>query len=216
MKRFAPLALLTLLVLVAAQAGAANLLTNGSFQSGDFTGWTLGTTADGTAGAGFPVIAPYPPNPAMNSAKYEVGQVNSNGLFEGATLSQSFTTTGGSATLSFLWTAMGDGIHQNAEGGLFELVLDGSVIASHDVGTINPNDTLSGTLSDTLNLSAGSHTFEIEILRNFLSNPGNTPYQYVTGADAEAAGGVPEPGTLMLLGSGVVGLGGLLRRKLNF
>lgn len=216
MKRFAPLALVALIVLVAAQAGATNLLTNGSFQTGDFTGWTLGTTADGSPGAGFPIVTAWPLG-GMNSAKYEVGQVSSNGLYEGATLSQMFTTSGGAATLSFMWAAQGDGIHQNAEGGLFELLLDGSLLASHDVGTINPNDLLNGVVSFNVgNLSAGQHTFEIEILRNFLTNPGNTPYQYVTGADVEANSGVPEPGTLMLLGSGVVGMAGLLRRKLNF
>jgi hypothetical protein len=215
MKRLAPLALVALIALVAAQAGATNLLINGSFQDNDFTGWNLGTTADGTAGQGFPIVTGWPLG-GMNAAKYEVGQVTSNGLFEGATLSQTFNTSGGMATLSFDWLAMGDGIHTNAEGGLFELVLDGNLLASHDVGQIGPNGQFNGVLTATLNLSAGQHTFEIEILRNFLSNPGNTPYQYVTGADVEGNSAVPEPGTLMLLGSGVVGMAGMLRRKLNF
>lgn len=213
MKRCVLLVLVSLLVLAAGQASASNLLVNGSFQSGDFTGWTLGTTSNGTAGTGFPIVTGWPLG-GMNSAKYEVGEVNFDGTFQGATLSQDFTSAGGMATLSFMWAAQGDGIHQNADGGLFELILDGTVLASYDVGTIGPNDLFNGSLSDTLNLSAGNHTFEIDILRPYVSQQGNTPYQYVTGADVE--GQVPEPGPLMLLGSGVVGMAGVLRRKLNF
>jgi hypothetical protein len=218
MKRFMPLVLVSLLIVAAGSASAGNLLVNGSFQDGNFTGWTLGTTADGTAGQGFPIIACWPPDPCLNSAKYEVGQVNFNpGVFEGATISQMFTSGGGMTTLSVMWAAMGDGVHTNGEGGLFELILDGTILASHDVGQIGPTDLVNGTLTDTLNLSAGTHTFEVDILRPFLANPGNTPYQYITGADVEGPGGTtPEPGTLVMLGSGVLGVAGLLRRKLNF
>jgi hypothetical protein len=215
MKRYVPLVLVALLMLVAGQVSATNLLVNGSFQSGDFTGWTLGTTPNGTAGDGFPIVTGWPLG-GMNAAKYEVGEVNFTNLYEGATLSQVFTSAGGSTTLSVLWAAQGDGIHNNAEGGLFELILDGTMVDSHDVGQIGANDLVNGALSATLNLSAGQHTFEVDILRNFLALPGNTPYQYVTGADAEGAGGVPEPGTLVLLGSGIVGVAGMVRRKLNF
>ena len=80
---------------------------------------------------------------------------------------------------------MGDGIHTNADGGDFRLILDGSVLADHDVGSIGPNDLFNGTLSANVNLSAGTHTFEIDVLRPYISNPGNTPYQFVTSADVE-------------------------------
>ena len=214
MRRCATLVIVLFMAFAVKQANA-NLLTNGSFQDGDFTGWTLGTTPNGSAGQGFPIVTGWPLG-GMNAAQYEVGEVTFSGLYEGATLSQNFTTAGGMATLSFDWAAMGDGIHNNAEGGLFELVLDGVVLATHDVGQIGPNDLFNGVLTDTLNISAGTHTFEIEILRNFLTEPGNTPYQFVTGADVEAASsGVPEPATLMLFGSGMMGLAGLLRRKTN-
>jgi len=214
MRRCATLVVVLFMAFAVKQANA-NLLTNGSFQDGDFTGWTLGTTPNGSAGQGFPIVTGWPLG-GMNAAQYEVGEVTFSGLYEGATLSQNFTTAGGMATLSFDWAAMGDGIHTNAEGGLFELVLDGVVLASHDVGQIGPNDLFNGVLTDTLNISAGTHTFEIEILRNFVTEPGNTPYQFVTGADVEAASsGVPEPATLMLFGSGMMGLAGLLRRKTN-
>ena len=214
MKRYMPLVLVALLAIVAAQASATNLLINGSFEDGTFNNWTLGTTSDGTAGQGYPIVTQWPLNNSLNAWKGEVGEVNFNGQFEGATLSQTFTTSGGAATLSFDWAAMGDGTNQNADGGNFRLILDGTILNQFDVGTINPNDLLNGTLTANANLSAGTHTFEIDILRPYLSQPGGTPYQYVTGADVE--GTVPEPGSLILMGSGVLGLAGVLRRKIGF
>jgi len=214
-KRYMPLVLVALLAVFAAQASAANLLVNGSFQDGTFNGWTLGTTSDGTAGQGYPIVTQWPLNNAINAWKGEVGQVNGSDGFQGATLSQTFTSGAGAATLSFDYAAMGDGIHTNADGGDFVLLLDGTQLANFDVGSIMANQIISGTLSANVNLSAGSHTFEIEVLRQFLSAPGNTPYQYVTNADAEG-NGVPEPGSLILMGSGVLGLAGVLRRKIGF
>jgi len=110
---------------------------------------------------------------------------------------------------------MGDAGGTNADGGDFRLILDGSTLADHDVGSINANQIISGTLTANVNLSAGTHTFEIDILRHYLTSPGGTPYQYVTNAVADG-NGVPEPGSLVLMGSGVLGLAGVLRRKLGF
>ncbi len=214
MKRYMPVVLVALLAVFAVQASATNLLTNGSFEDGTFNSWTIGTTSNGTWGEGYPVVTGWPLG-GLNAAKGEVGEVNFDGTLQGGTLSQVFNTTGGAATLSFMWAAMGDGIHTNADGGDFRLILDGSVLADHDVGSIGPNDLFNGSLSANVNLSAGTHTFEIDVLRPYISNPGNTPYQYVTGADVEG-NGVPEPGSLVLMGSGVLGLAGVLRRKLGF
>ncbi len=200
------------LAIFAAQAGATNLLVNGSFQSGDFTGWTLGTTSNGTAGAGFPIIATWPVNNTGNAWEGEVGEVNFTNAPEGATLSQTFNSGAGAATVSIDWAALG-GCCQNADGGQFYLLIDNAEVASYQVGTINPSQLLDGTLSANVNLSAGSHTFEVEVLRSYLSAAG-TPFQYVTHADVE--GTVPEPGSLILMGSGVLGLAGILRRRIGF
>lgn len=213
MKRYLPLALVALIAVFAAQASATNLLVNGNFQSGDFTGWTISNTSNGTWGDGYPVVTGWPLG-GENAAKGEVGEVNFTGQYEGGILSQTFNSGAGAATLSFDWAAMGDGINQNADGGLFELILDGSILAQFDVGTIGPNDLFNGTLSANANLTAGQHTFEIDVLRPYRSVSGGTPYQYVTNADVE--GTVPEPGSLILMGSGVLGLAGVLRRKIGF
>jgi hypothetical protein len=211
MKRYMPVLLVALLALVAAQAGAINLLQNGSFQSGTFANWTIGTTSNGTWGQGFPVVAGWPLG-GMNAAKGEVGEVNFDGTFQGGTLSQTFTSGAGAATLSFTYFAMNVG-EQNPDGGDFVLVLDGITLTSFDVGPIGPGQGILGSLTANANLTAGPHTFEIEVLRKFLADPGNTPNQFVTSADAD--GPVPEPGSLILMGSGVLGLAGVLRRKIG-
>jgi hypothetical protein len=209
-----PLVLVALLAVFAAQAGATNLLVNGSFQSGDFTGWTISQTSNGTWGEGYPIVTGWPLGGGLNAAQGEVGEVNFDGTFQGGILSQTFNSGAGAATLSFDWAAMGGPNNNNADGGDFRLLLDGTIIADHDVGSINANQLLNGTLSANVNLSAGSHTFEIDVLRPYISVFQNTPYQYVTNADVE--GTVPEPGSLILMGSGVLGLAGVLRRKIGF
>ncbi len=206
--------LVALLVVSAWPMAAGNLLSNGSFQDGNFNNWIQGTTPNGTAGVGFPIVTTWPLG-GMNAAEYEVGEVNFDGTYQGATLSQTFTTSGGNVNFGFMWAAMGDGTHQNADGGDFVLLLDGVVLNSFDVGTIDPTQTINGSLTASSTVSAGTHDFEIEILRPFLSGPGESPYQYVTGAFADGPGGggtTPEPGTFILLGSGLLGALGFRRR----
>jgi len=194
------------------QMCANNLLNNGSFQNGDFTSWTLVTTANGTAGVGFPIVTTWPLG-GSNAAQYEVGQVNYiNGDFEGAMLLQIFAASSGTLDLAFDWAAMGDGIHNNSDAGLFQLVLDGVVLNSYDVGHIGPNNLFNGTLSGAASVTAGMHFFEIDILRPFQSGQGTTPYEFITGASVSA---VPEPYSLLLFGPGVVGLAAMLRRKIS-
>ena len=209
-KRYMPFVLLALFALVAAQAGATNLIQNGNFQSGDFTDWTIGTTGNGSWGTGYPVVTGWPLG-GMNAAEGEVGEVNFTGSQEGGTLTQSFNSAGGAATISLDWAAMGAG-GTNADGGEFTIILNGTQVAQYDTGTINADQLLNGVLTANANLNNGSNTLELEVTRKYLTEPGGTPYQYVTGVDVE--GTVPEPGSLVLMGSGVLGLAGMLRRKL--
>lgn len=206
------LAFFAMLGVTTDQMFANNLLDNGSFQAGDFRSWSLDTTANGTSGVGFPIVTTWPLG-GSNAAQYEVGQVTfKKGDFEGAMLLQVFAASAGTLDLAFNWAAMGGGIRSNSDAGLFQLVLDGSVLNSFDVGHIAPNDLLHGALTGTASVTAGMHLFEIDILRPFESGRGTTPYEFVTGASVSE---VSEPSSLLLLGSGVVGMAGVLRRILT-
>ncbi len=208
-KRYMPFVLVALLAVFAAQASADNLIVNGSFQSGDFSNWTLGTTANGTAGDGFPIVTGWPLG-GMNAWEGEVGEVSFDGTQQGATLTQTFLSAGGSATESLLWAAMGSG---NADGGEFTMILNGVQIAQYDTGNIN--GLLNGTLTASVPLVAGMNTLEIDVTRRYTTVSGGTPYQWVTGIDVEGSP-VPEPGSLVLLGTGVLGLAGVMRRNIGF
>ena len=204
--------LLVAVLLFAVQAGATNLIQNGSFQTNDFTDWTIGTTSNGTWGSGYPVVTGWPLG-GMNAAQGEVGELTLDGTYQGGTLMQSFVSGAGVAAFSLMYAAMGDGTHNNADGGDFRLILDGITLADFDVGAINATQIISGTLTANTVLTAGTHTLEIDVLRHFVSSQANTPYQYVTGVDVE--GTVPEPSTLALIGTGGLSLLCVLRRKLG-
>jgi hypothetical protein len=208
-KRYTPLVFLALLALVAAQAGATNLIQNGSFQTNDFTDWTIGTTSNGTWGSGFPAVTGWPLG-GMNAAEGQVGEVNFDGTQQGGTLTQTFQSSGGAATESLLWAARSTG---NADGGEFTMILNGVQIAQFDTGSLN--GMANGILTASVATVAGTNTLEIEVTRRFIST-GGTPFQWVTGVDVEGNSSVPEPGSLVLMGSGVLGLAGVLRRKIGF
>ncbi len=214
MKRYMPLVLVALLAVVAAQAGATNVIQNGSFEDGTFNHWTLGTTPNGSAGQGFPIVTQWPLNNSINAWEGEVGEVSFTGQQEGATLTQSFMSAGGAATLSLDWAVYAP-FAGNADGGEFTMLLNGVQVAQFDTNNIDQGQLLNGILTANANLNNGSNTLEIDITRRYITVPDLTPLQYVTGVDVEG-NGVPEPGSLVLMGSGVLGLAGVLRRKINF
>ena len=209
------------LALAVVQAGADTpILLNTSFEEGTFDHWTLGTTSNGTAGQGFPIVTQWPLDHSINAWEGQVGEVKYDGTFQGATLSQSFLRNEhsgpNSARMGFSYTVIGGPGFGNIDGGDFRLYFNGALVAEKDVGPVGPNQVISGLVdAEWLPYNTqGWNTFEIDILRNDLtaSGPGY-PHQYVTSAFFIAA---PEPGSLILLGSGILGLAGVLRRKLNF
>lgn len=210
MKRCIPVVLLSLLVVFAAQAGATNLIQNGDFTSG-FDHWTLGTTSNGTAGQGFPAVTGCMFHIGYLCWTGQVGQVNSSDQFEGATLSQTFLSAAGSATISMWYESFNAFQEHGTEGGLFQMYLDGSLVAQQDTGYLQYLGGSSGTLTGTVSLTAGQHTLQIDVLNDLVSDPNHSAYQWVGNVDVE--GQVPEPGSLILVGSSVLGLAGVLRRK---
>lgn len=206
MKRNASFIFLALLAVFAAQAGATNLIQNGDFHTGNFTDWTLGLTPNG-----------YVYGPTVGGCEAHMGQLCWNGRvatlvdgqYEGATMSQTFTSGAGPATLSMFYEVQM--LFMGGEGGDFRLLLDGNIVAQNNTGDLDQWDLAVGTLTANANLTAGQHTLEIDVLTNQQWDDYTSPIQLVGGIDVE--GPVPEPGSLVLMGSGVLGLVGVLRRK---
>jgi len=215
MKRAVYIGLVVLLALFALQAGATELLQNGSFQTGDFTDWTLGTTQYGTAGAGYPIVGQWPLDSGINAWVGNVGDATDEYRgYQGATLSQVFTAPGlGIETFSIDLAAKNVPGYYQLEAGLFLLLVDGNTIGSFDIGELAPNQLFTGSLSATAALSAGQHTFEIAVERDATTDE-NTPLQFVTDASIDYQ--VPEPTSLVLMASGGLGIAGILRRKLFY
>jgi hypothetical protein len=193
----------------------ANLVANGDFGTGDFTDWTLFTTPNGTLGA-----APEPDvssfnvtgGGAQNAATFNVGEVNFDGTEQGGGINQTITTGAGVLNLSADVAAFK--IAFNADAGLFSILLDGSTVASDDLGPINAGQTLRATLMGSISVTAGTHDLEILVTRPFTTcGDGCTPNQYVTDITANMGGTVPEPASWAMMVVGTSLLGAALRRR---
>ncbi len=213
MKRYLPIVLIALAVF-ATRAKADNLIQNGEFATGDFSYWMLGTTSNGTAGQGFPIVGTWPFGGGHNAWEGEVGEVTEQNQQAGATLSQPFSAfMDGEVRISFQLGVMG-GANDDPDGGDFSVKLDGTQLSTFDIGPIKANQLFHSEAIDITDVSAGQHTLEIDITRQGLSASGLTPYQFVTDVFVDGSD-VPEPSSLALMGSGVLALAGAARRRLS-
>ena len=205
-------AILGLSILASPQA-KADLISNGDFATGNLTGWTPFVTSNGTNGSGLPAVASFNTTGtgASNSARFAVGQRSfESGIEEGGGISQTINVTTPSYYVFRAAVASQDiGGIGNKSAGLFSILIDGTTVGSVNLGS--SFGTKRGTLVGGLTLPPGTYTFSVKITRPFISTS-TTPNQYVT--DISGSPGVPEPSSILLLGSGVLGLAQVIRRKL--
>jgi len=187
----------TLLVIVAlavcvasAPATFAQLINNGSFESGggSFTGWTTGGNFEDTQVSTGPF---YDYTGAEDGNFYAtLGPVGSDG-----TLSQTFADHAGAQyTVSFWFASVGDNPSD------FSASWDNTPLLS----LTNPNTGSAWTQYTYQVTGTGNDTLTFA----FRDDPA-----YMALDNVAVTQNAPEPSSLLLLGTGVLGLGGIVRRK---
>ena len=206
-----------------ASTAQANLLTNSGFETGDFTGWTVGGTTGGSGVAldGFLIagaVSPFVPAYAnVRSGSYAGYGAIAASPGEFLSLSQSVMLGGGSYTAGFY---MGNdsqsafGIDNAILAGQLAILVDGASVP-FSIRYPTNNFPTGSTPADMYEFAidfaavAGSHQIEYRISGSGTSRAGiSVDDFYLIGA-----GSVPEPGTLALLGLSLAGLAASRRRK---
>jgi PEP-CTERM motif len=183
-------ALVAVLLVGAPTAFATNLLTNGSFETGDLTGWTEG----GFGGVDVVTGPFYVYSGAQDGSWYlGLGPVGGDG-----TLSQTFSDTAGTHyTFSFWFASVGDNPSD------FSAYWDGTQLLS----LTNPNTGVNWTEFSFDVVGTGSDTVQF----NFRDDPAWLALDNVSVSPVTPT--TPEPSSLLLLGSGLLTVGGVIRRK---
>ncbi len=176
---------------------APNLVNNGSFETGDFTGWTM---TDGSLE--LVVSGPFSAySGAQDGSWYSVwGNIGGDG-----TISQTISDTAGQHyTFSFWFASVGDDPSD------FSAMWDSNTVFSQT----DPNTGAAWTQFSFDVVGTGSDTISF----HGRDDPAWMALDNVSvsaGTGTGTGGTTPEPSSLLLLGSGVLAMGGAIRRKLR-
>jgi hypothetical protein len=131
------------------------------------------------------------------------GIIGGGGLGEGGGILQNVLLNAGQINLHADIAATSSG--NNADGGTFRLLLDGSAVASHAFGGINVSQTLRSQLNYSSAVTPGTHQIAIEMRRGYGIGINDTPYQFVDNVTLTGSA-VPEPSTIALGAGGLTTL----------
>lgn len=178
----------------------ANLINNGDFETGDFTGWTQ---FDNTGFTGVDSNA--------NSGSFGAffgPQSSTGGIY------QSFATTiGATYTLDFWYSRDELTPHGSSTNSIDVALIDGSILGSQTSVFGNTDLDGSGFGWTALSQQLGTYTFTANSALTFLQFTFRDDASFYHLDDVSVNALVPEPGTLALLAIGMAGLGA--RRSLR-
>jgi hypothetical protein len=198
--RVARLGLSALIVLAAGTAGAQELVTNGGFDTGDFTGYTL--SGCNTAPAGWDVAygvasGQYITNP------YAYFRCNNNNY---TIMSQSLATIPGQLyDISFSASNTGT----SADGNSTRVLLGGTTLFDQGLNTGSYNWQ---SFTESFTATSASTLLQFEVY----NDPAQTFLDDISvraASQAPPTSSVPEPSSLALLGSGLAGLIPIIRKR---
>jgi hypothetical protein len=125
-----------ILALALSVSAFGSIVFNGDFGTGDLTGWTVYTMANGSNGTGLPDVVSFNTTGAgaTNSAQFNVGEVSFTGAQAGGGLIQLVTLAAGEYTFFANIGAQNSPVGGNAELGVFSILIDGVTEGTTDLG----------------------------------------------------------------------------------
>jgi hypothetical protein len=183
MSRLSSVALASMLLVAGAATARAELIVNGGFETGNFSGWSVSPSDD-------PFISVGSDNPHSGRFAADLGTIGELGH-----ISQSFADTPGQALTVSFWFAS-DGEQPNELRARFDGITRFDEINGGPHGYVQESFAVVATGHDTL-------TFDER------NDPGFLNLDDVS----VAARAIPEPTSLSLLGAALIGLGIARRRR---